>query len=82
MSTGTISLAEIAERISMLEIACNRCPRYGRLSIRRLLDEYGDIPGPEVLERLSADCPRRQAMQRGQLADVCGAHHPQLPALF
>jgi hypothetical protein len=82
MSPGTISLAEIAARISMLEVACNRCDRRGRLSIRRLLEEYGDIPGPELLERLSADCPRRQAMQRGQLADVCGAYHPQLPNLF
>jgi hypothetical protein len=59
MSPGTISLAEIAGRVSMLEVACNRCPRRGRLSIGRRLEEHGDIPGPELLERLSADCPRR-----------------------
>jgi hypothetical protein len=28
--TGTISLAAIAERITMLEIMCNRCPRHGQ----------------------------------------------------
>ena len=82
MSAETIPLAAISERISMLDIVCNRCDRRGRLSTARLLREHGNIPGPVLLERLSADCSRRQAMQRGQLHDVCGIHNPQLPRLF
>jgi hypothetical protein len=82
MSAGTISLGQIAERLSVLEVACNRCDRRGRLSTTHLLREHGNIPGPVLLERLSADCPQKQAMLRGQLADVCGIHNPQLPRLF
>ena len=40
------------------------------------------MPIPELLRILSTDCLRRQAMERGQLAGVCGIHCPQLPWLF
>ena len=44
----------------------------------RLLDIHGSLPMPELLETLSTGCPKRQAMQRGQIADVCGIHAPEL----
>jgi hypothetical protein len=34
---------------------------------------------PSLLALLSADRPTRQAMK---IPDVCGAHFPQLPAVF
>ena len=52
------------------------------METHRLLEHGPDMPGPDLLTLLSAYCPRRQAMERGQLADVCGIHCPQLAALF
>jgi hypothetical protein len=78
-SAGTISLAAVADRLQHLEVTCNRC---GRLSTRRLLEEHGNVSMPVLLETLSADCPRRQAMARGQIADVCGIHAPELAKVF
>ena len=66
-------------------VAANGRPkreRRGRVNTTRLLAEYGDIPVPVLLEELSTDCPRRQAMQRGQIADVCGIHAPELARVF
>ena len=82
MSAGTIILGQIAARLSMPDIACNRCDRRGWLRTARLLAAHGaDMPVPELLRILSADCPRRQAMERGQLANICGIHAPQLIGL-
>jgi hypothetical protein len=36
---------------------------------------------PDLLRVLSADCPRRQAMERGFIADVCSIHCPVLTVL-
>jgi hypothetical protein len=33
MTGGTISLGEIAARLTMVEVACNRCDRRGRLNV-------------------------------------------------
>ncbi|MDE2580215.1 MAG: hypothetical protein KGL52_01135 [Rhodospirillales bacterium] len=63
----------------MLEIACNRCPRGGRLRLSGLLDQHGPgMPVPDLLRLLSADCPRREA---AKLHDPCGAHLPGLVGL-
>jgi hypothetical protein len=43
---------------------------------------FGNVSIPKLLEHLSSDCPRRQATERGQLADVCGIHCPELTGLF
>jgi hypothetical protein len=60
----------------MLEIACNRCDRRGRLRLSGLLDRHGPgMPLPDLLRILSADCARRQA---DKMHDPCGAHLPGL----
>jgi hypothetical protein len=72
MPAGVVLLGQVAARLPFLEFACNRCDRRGRLSTARLVAEHGpDMPVPELLRILSADCPRRQAMERGFIADVC-----------
>jgi hypothetical protein len=40
MQTET-TLARVAEHLSMLEVGCRKCERYGRLSIARLIAEHG-----------------------------------------
>ena len=80
MTGGTISLGEIAARLTMVEVACNRCDRRGRLNVARLVEEHGAAcPGPDLLRHLSADCPKRIA---SKLHDVCGIHMPDLPRVF
>ncbi len=75
-----ILLGEIAFCTAMLDVVCHRCSRRGRLSMTRLLAEHGpDMPGPDFLATLMATCGEAKP---GQLYDRCGAHFPQLPALF
>ena len=48
-----------AKGMTMLEVACRRCERRGRLSIARLIAEHGS----GVLDLraiIAADCPRMQ----------------------
>jgi len=80
MLSTVITLAKIAPKLTMLEIACTKCDRYGRLSVTRLIAEHGeDMALPELKEVLAADCPRQRATS---LYDRCGAYYPQLPRLF
>jgi hypothetical protein len=39
----------------------------------------GDMPIPDLLRVLSADCPRRLA---ARIAEPCGVHLPQLADIF
>jgi hypothetical protein len=80
MSAGTIALAEVAARLRMLQIVCNRCDRHGRLNARALLDRHGNQLAHA--RATGAAAPRRQAMEHGQLADVCGIEAPALARLF
>jgi hypothetical protein len=38
---GSILLGEVAEHLTTLEIACNRCDRRGRVSMERLMAVHG-----------------------------------------
>jgi len=78
--SGSILLGQVAEHLDMLEIACKRCDRHGRMSVERLMTEHGPLMSiPRLLALLSADCPKRQ---EGRIHDVCGAHMPQLSGIF
>jgi len=79
MPGGVISLGEIAGRTALLQVACDRCDRRGRIRTARLLAEHGaDLPVAELL-RILAGCPGAQGLQPHER---CGAHFPQLPALL
>ncbi len=76
---GVTRLGQLVGRLPMVEVACRRCPRRGRLRLSGLLDQHGpDMPVPDLIRLLSADCPRRIA---GGMYDACGAHLPGLSAL-
>jgi hypothetical protein len=80
VSTGFLTLADIAGRVATLEVACNRCDRRRRLRVDHLLAEHGPaLPLPELRRIIAADCAR---MQAGHVHDVCGVHFPELPDLF
>ena len=41
----------------MLDIACHRCERRGRVSLARLIEEHGaDMGLPDLWESLAGDC--------------------------
>jgi hypothetical protein len=40
MQTET-TLARVAEHLSMLEVGCRKCERYGRLRVDKLIAEHG-----------------------------------------
>jgi len=57
------SVGEIAARLRMLDIACWRCSRRGRLSMARMLrDLETEAPVWTVWATLNADCPHRESM--------------------
>jgi hypothetical protein len=48
----------------MLEIACRRCERRGRLSVDRLLEQHGDPELPDLCLILPGDCQGRCGVER------------------
>jgi thymidine kinase len=77
---GGITLAQVAEKMAMLEIACNKCGRYGRLGVQNLIAAHGaDMDLPNLKDMLAKGCPR---LENPRYDDRCHAHFPQLPKVF
>jgi hypothetical protein len=69
VTTGSISLGDVAARARYLDVACSRCERRGRYALARLVANLGaDFPMTSLASHL-ADCPRRAAAH-GQRCDV------------
>jgi hypothetical protein len=77
---SSITLRDLRGKLTMLEVACRRCERRGRLNLERLIVEHGvDAALPELGSILAGDCPRQRSVGS---YDRCGVHFPQLPGLF
>ena len=47
MSTGSLTLARIADRLDMVEFRCGKCDRRDRYRMAILIERYGaDFAGP------------------------------------
>jgi hypothetical protein len=81
MARDVITLGDVADRgAEMIEIRCGRCDRSGRLSVVRLLAEYGpQTPVWEIMDAQIGDCPKREAHN---IAERCSVHCPDLSGLF
>jgi hypothetical protein len=56
---ATISLADMqAKGMRMLEVACRKCARRGRLSVARLIAEHGRDDHCDLRALIARDCPR------------------------
>lgn len=79
MSSGAVTLGDIAGRLTMLDVACSRCERRGRLSVARLIEQHGADTGlPELRGILAGDCPRAGAVST---YEQCKVSFPQLSRL-
>ena len=64
----------------MLTLACDRCGRRGRLSVTRLLAEWGEpMVLADIMDDIAASCPQWKV--RG-VYKQCAVHWPNLPDLF
>lgn len=71
MATGSYTLAQFP--LEMIELACDKCGRRGRLSKAKLIEAYGpDIALPD-LRAIIARCDRAQSMN-----DPCAAYYVAL----
>ena len=59
----------------MLEVACSRCERGGRLQVDRLIEQHGDAELPELRLILAGDCPKAEVPSIGER---CSIYFPQL----
>ena len=51
---GSISLGELKGKLTMLEVACHRCERRGRVNLARPIEERGaDMGLPDLWESLA-----------------------------
>jgi hypothetical protein len=67
---GAFTLAEIAAKLTTLEVACSRCERRGRLSLARLIEQHGaEASLGDLREVIAQGCPRLVATS---VYDRCG----------
>jgi hypothetical protein len=79
---GMITLGDMQTKgMSMLEVACRRCDRRGRLRISRLIAEHGRDGYGDLRRLIAADCPRMQKPSVDIYA-LCGVMFPELPKWF
>jgi hypothetical protein len=77
-----ITLGDMADKgMPMLEVACRKCPRRGRLSIARLIAEHGREEDCDLRRAIAYDCPRMQNPSIS-IYELCGVHLPELPKWF
>ena len=75
-NSGAVTLGDVAGKLAMLDVACSKCDRRGRLSVAKLIVERGaDMRLPDLREILAGDCPR---VRSASVVDRCGVHYPQL----
>jgi hypothetical protein len=81
MAKDLILLGEVAARgATMLEIRCRRCDRHGRLSVARLLAQYGPaVAVRHIMQAQIGTCPNRN---NAQLQTGCNPYCPDLMRLF
>ena len=76
--TTSVSLADIATRIDMLEMRCSRFDRAGRRRVARLIEQHGgSMRLPDLRMALVQGCDHAD----GHDFDRCDVFFPQLAAV-
>ena len=80
--SGAIIFGDLEGKTAVLRVACAKCERRGQYSVATLIEKHGaDAKLVDWKDDITADCPKR-ANDRKALFDLCGAHFPDLAALF
>ncbi len=75
MSTGSLTLAQIADLLDMVKVRCSKCDRRGRYRTASLVERYGtDFAGPDLRDKLSVDCEKHSAGEY----DRCDLYFPEM----
>ena len=54
MPAGSLTLAQIADLMDMVDVRCSKCDRRGRYRTASLVERYGtDFAGPDLRDKLS-----------------------------
>jgi hypothetical protein len=62
---GALTFGDLIGQLDHLEIACPKCDRLGRYSVRRLALQYGrDGKLTDWIDLMTTDCPRKQSPGR------------------
>ena len=73
---GAIIFRDIAGKLAVLRVECDKCGRFGRYRVDRLIERYGiDAKLFDWSDEITANCPRKIAKN---LYDACGARCPDL----
>ncbi len=79
---GVITLGEMQARgRTMLEAACDRCGRRGRLRSARLIAEHGATDYGDLRKLIARDCPRMRDPSVS-IYGRCRVQFPELPRCF
>ena len=74
---GSLTPRDLAEKLDVLVVACEKCGRSGRYRVTTIAEKIGwDGKLTDWLFDLTRDCPRKQSPG---LSDPCGARCPDLP---
>ena len=71
---GAIIFRDIDGKLDVLKVECDKCGRFGRYHVERLIERYG-IDAKLFDFEPEADCPRKIARND---YDPCGARCPDL----
>ena len=73
---GAITFRDIAGKLTVLHITCDKCGRSGQYRVDRLIMRYGiDAKVFDWSDEITADCPRKIAKN---MYDPCRARCPDL----
>jgi hypothetical protein len=65
------TLADLRLDVRHLDVACSRCPRRGRMSVARLVEQHGEgTTLQDAVAGINADCPNREAHGVMQQCDI------------
>jgi hypothetical protein len=77
---GATIFSDLAGKLDVLAVECEKCGRAGKYRVDRLVRDLGrDAKLTDWLANITADCPRKLKPGYG---DPCGARCPDLPKVF
>lgn len=75
-NNGRLQFSDIEGKTRMLEVRCDRCGRYGRYNVARLIATYGrEAPIPLFVATLNGDCPN---LHHTDHFKRCAPHTPDM----